>query len=81
MSVNFTDGARAALVRADAAARRLNADARVRLALAGGTLVSTLTDAPEDDDVTLEVDGAQVFLAAGIDGLIDVGEHDRLLLR
>ena len=80
--IEITDWARDILRRADLAARRLNPEARVRLARAPGGLVSQLTDAPEPGDATLDVDGAEILIAGDLQGLVDIEEpHDRLVLR
>ena len=81
MSIAFTDRAREVIARADEAARRLNPDARVRLAEVKGALFSLLSEGPEEGDQAVEVGDATVFVAAGIAGTIDAGEHDRLVLR
>jgi hypothetical protein len=79
--VLFTDRAADALARSDAAARRFNPDARVRLVAEGATLRAELTDRGEPGDVELEDDrGFAVIVAADIDGLVDAGEHDALFL-
>ena len=92
--VELTDWAREILSRADAAARRLNPDARVRLSLSlappielraqvpAGALRTELVDTPEPGDQELSLGDATIYLAAGIDGLLDVEEpHDRIVLR
>lgn len=81
--VTFTDRAREILGRADAAARRLNPDAHVRLAEApGGGIEAQLASEPGPADHVVEVGGATVFVQARLDGVVDVEDpHDRLVLR
>lgn len=80
--VRFTDRAAQALTRSDAAARRFNPDARVRLVPDPGRGVrAELVEAPQPGDRLHEVpDGPQVFVDAAIDGTIDAGDHDLLQL-
>ena len=64
-----------------AAARRFNPDARVRLVADGAALRAQLTDRAEGGDATVRHDlGFEVYVAEGIDGLVDAGEHDALFL-
>lgn len=80
--LEFTDWAVDILTRADAAARRFNPDARVRLASVGGTVQAVLTDAPADGDRAVEVGEATIYVQGGLEGLVDVIEpHDRIVLR
>jgi hypothetical protein len=80
----FTDWAIEILSRADAAARRFNPDARVRVVReAAGGVRFELTDEPAADDVAIEhPSGFTLFAAADLEGTVDVVEpHDRLILR
>lgn len=80
--IAFTERAARVLERADAGARRLNPDACVRLSARGTALEAALVEAPEDGDETVRVGGASIYVAAGIDGLVDAEDpHDRLVLR
>ncbi len=80
--IEITAWAREILAKADSGARRFNPDARVRLARRGETVEAVLTDAASPGDQSLDVDGATVFVEAGLEGLVDVEEpHDRLVLR
>jgi hypothetical protein len=80
--LDFTDWAKEILQRADAGARRLNPDARVRLIRSGATMEAVLSDAPDTDDVVVTIGAAEIFVEPGIEGLIDVEEpHDRIVLR
>jgi hypothetical protein len=81
----FTDWAIEILARADAAARRFNAAARVRVVrdAAGGGVRFELTDEPGADDVAIEhPSGFTLFVQPDLEGTVDVVEpHDRLILR
>jgi hypothetical protein len=75
--LTFTDRARLALSRSDAAAKRFNPAARLRLAASPGGIEAALTEAPLQGDHVLELgDGLEVIVAAGMSGVVDVGEHD-----
>jgi len=80
--VEFTDWAKEILQRADAGARRLNPDARVRLVRSGTVMEAVLSDAPDHDDDVVSIGDATIFIEHGIDGLVDIEEpHDRIVLR
>jgi len=79
--LEFTDRAAEALARSDTAARRFNPDARVRLVTDGAAIRAELTDRAEPGDATVRHElGFEVYVAEGIDGLVDAGEHDALFL-
>lgn len=71
------------IARADAAARRFNPDARVRIRRGHGGIGTELADAPSDGDLTMEHPaGFTVFVEGGMSGIVDVEDpHDRLVLR
>ncbi|HET9672105.1 MAG TPA: hypothetical protein VFQ40_04580 [Actinomycetota bacterium] len=79
----FTDWAIEILARADAAARRFDADARVRVVRDGQGVRFELTDeAGPDDEVIEHASGFTLLVEAGLEGTVDVVEpHDRLILR
>lgn len=82
--LGFTDWAVEILSRADAAARRFNPDARVRLVReTSGSVRFELTDEASPGDETIEHPGGFTVLAEpGLEGTVDVVEpHDRLILR
>jgi len=80
--VEFTDWAKEILQRADAGARRLNPDARVRLVRSGTVMEAVLSDAPGPDDAVVSIGNATIFIEQGIEGLVDIEEpHDRIVLR
>ena len=80
--IELTDWARDILNRSQAAARRFNPDARIRLARVGGAVQALLTDGPGSEDQTIEVGTMTLYVERGLEGLVDVEEpHDRLVLR
>lgn len=80
--IEFTDWASDILRRSFEAARRFNPDAAVRLFRSGDGVEFALTDEPADGDRTVQGDGFELLVEAGIDGIVDVVEpHDRLILR
>jgi len=80
--IEFTPWAVEVLARAHHAATRLNPDARLRLSQRGGVMGSALTDRPMEGDAEARVGEITVFVAADVDGLVDVEvPHDRLVLR
>lgn len=80
--IEFTEWAVDILARADAAARRFNPDARVRLVRDGGGVRFELTDERAPTDLAVERDGFTLYVEAGVEGVVDVVEpHDRLILR
>jgi hypothetical protein len=81
--LEFTDWAIEILSRADAAARRFNPDARVRVVRDGGGVRFELTDETASSDVVIDHPSGFTLLAQGdLEGTIDVVEpHDRLILR
>jgi hypothetical protein len=80
--IEFTDWAADILSRSDAAARRFNPDARVRLVRENGGVRFELTDEPAAGDQVVERGGFTLFVEEGLEGLVDVVEpHDRLILR
>ncbi len=80
--IEFTDWARDILRRSDAAARRFNPDARVRLARVAGVVQATLTDEPLPGDQEVALDDVTIYVEAGLEGLVDIEEpHDRVVLK
>jgi len=80
--IEFTEWAKDILGRSQAAARRFNPDARIRLARVSGAVQALLTDAPLADDQEAQAGEVTVYVERGLDGLVDVEEpHDRLVLR
>ncbi|HJT38176.1 MAG TPA: hypothetical protein VJ818_07100 [Actinomycetota bacterium] len=82
MTVEFTDWAKDILQRADAGARRLNPDARVRLVRAAAGMEAVLSDTPAADDDVVSIGQATIFVERALNGLVDIEEpHDRLVLK
>lgn len=81
--LKFTDWAVDILTRSDAAARRFNPDARVRLLRDGADEVRfEFTDEPDPTDTVVADLGFTLFVEEGLEGTVDVVEpHDRLILR
>ena len=80
--IELSEWARDILTKSHAAATRFNPEARIRLARSGGTVQAELTDAPAPDDARIPMDGFDLYVEAGLEGLVDVEEpHDRLVLR
>jgi hypothetical protein len=80
--LEFTDWAKEILRKADEAARRLNPDARIRLAVTGQVMQAQLAEQPAPGDRTVEVNGVAVLVEEGISGLVDIEEpHDRIVLK
>ena len=82
--LTFTDWAIDILSRADAAARRFNPDARLRIIReTGGGVRFELTDEAEPTDRVVEhPSGFTLLVQEGLEGTVDVVEpHDRLILR
>jgi hypothetical protein len=80
--IDVTGRAVELLVKADAAARRFNPDARIRVVPDPVGVRFVLSDGPEAGDVAVERDGVTFFVDATLDGIVDVEEpHDRLVLR
>jgi hypothetical protein len=80
VTLALTDRAREALAAADAAARRFNPEARVRLRRSPTGLVSDLTDEVGPDEVAASIDGVDLVLGPGVEGTVDAGEHNVLVL-
>jgi hypothetical protein len=80
--IELSDWAKEILGKAQAAARRFNPDATIRLARIGGAVQAVLTDVPEGDDQVVDFGTITLYVERGLEGLVDVEEpHDRLVLR
>ncbi|MDP9328595.1 MAG: hypothetical protein M3P10_10335 [Actinomycetota bacterium] len=80
--IEFTDWATDILSRSDAAARRFNPDARVRVIQDGQGVRFELTDRPGPDDQAVRGEGFTLYAEPGLEGIVDVVEpHDQLILR
>jgi hypothetical protein len=81
--VSLTPHAAEVLARSDAAARRFNPRARVRLSAGVAPELRTeLVEEPGEGDAVIALtDVAEIYVDGGLRGLIDAGEpHDRLVL-
>ena len=80
--IGFTEWAIDIKSRSDAAARRFNPDARVRVIRDGEDVRFELTDAAGAGDQVVEREVFTLYVEAGLEGVVDVVEpHDRLILR
>ncbi len=80
--IEVTDWAKDILERSHEAARRLNPQARIKLATRGSEVRAMFIDRPGPNDQTIQLGELTIFVEPGLDGLIDVEEpHDRLVLR
>lgn len=80
--IEVTERAAEGLRRMTAAARRFDPSAGIRLAPGkDGAPSFGLAAAPEQGDATIEGEGFVLFVAAGLEGTVDLGDHDVLVLR
>lgn len=80
--IEVTDWARDILGRSQRATARFNPDAVIRLTRTGTGVEAMLAEGPEPDDRAVEVGDMTLWVAEGLEGLVDVEEpHDRLVLR
>jgi hypothetical protein len=71
--LDITERAAAAVIQMQTAAQRFNPSAQIRLAR---DVTFALTEAAEPGDQELDCGGTVLLVAAGIDGVIDIGEHN-----
>jgi hypothetical protein len=80
--IEFTEWATDILSRSDAAARRFNPEARVRVIRDVKGVRFELTDRPGPDDQVVRREGFTLYVEPGLEGIVDVVEpHDQLILR
>lgn len=79
--IELTERATQALLAADAAARRFNPEARIRIVSEGASVRAELADGPAPGDASLDLGGLEVFVADGVAGVVDAGDHNELTLR
>ncbi|MEO8293746.1 MAG: hypothetical protein ABI635_11500 [Actinomycetota bacterium] len=80
--IEFTEWATDILSRSDAAARRFNPDARVRVVRDGEGVRFELTDQLDPGDQAVEQEAFTLYVQPGLEGIVDVVEpHDQLILR
>ena len=78
--VTFTDRAVEALSLSHAAATRWDPDVQLRIVRKGAELAPALVSEPEDGDVPVAVGELTVFVPADLEGTIDAGDHNDLVL-
>jgi hypothetical protein len=79
--IEFTERAVEVLGAADAAARRFNPDAKIRVHSTGQGVAFALSDEREPGDRTVEHERFTLLVEDGLDGVVDAGDHDTLVLR
>jgi hypothetical protein len=80
--IEFTEWATDIIGRAQAAARRFDPEARLRLGRTPTGVQAVLVHEGEPGDREVESGDVILFVEAGLEGLVDVEEpHDRLVLR
>lgn len=80
--IEITDRALQVLGTAEAAARRFDPRARVRIVEEREGVRFELADGPEPDDAVVERGGLTIYVEPHLAGTVDVEEpHDRLVLR
>jgi hypothetical protein len=79
--IELTERAVAAVTQALQAARRFDPDVAIRLVRAGDGVRFELAEGPEPSDVTIGAGEAILHVEAGLDGMLDAGEHQVPVLR
>lgn len=80
--IELTAWATDILTKSQAAARRFDPDARIRLASIDGGVQAVLARGPEPGDREVDVGDMTLLVEEGLEGLLDVEEpHDRLVLQ
>ena len=78
--LDVTERAAAVARQSDEAARRFNPDARIRLVRGGSGLAFEFTDAADPTDTELDCLGTILLVQVGIEGTVDVGDHNTPML-
>ena len=68
------------VAQSEAAARRFNPDARIRLSRDGTGVRFELTDAAAPGDETVACGDVELLVEPGLDGVLDTGEHNLPIL-
>ena len=76
--VELTSRAQDALLASQTAARRFDPEAHIRLTADGAMVRQVLASRPEPGDAVLEVGALTIFVAPGVTGTVDAGEHNEL---
>ena len=79
--IHPTERAIEAVEQAQAAARRFDPDARIRLVRAGAGVAFALADGPLPGDVEVPCGDAVLLAEAGLDGTLDTGDHQAPVVR
>ena len=79
--ITLTERAIGAVVAAQSAARRFDPTARIRLVREGPGVGFSLADAPLPGDVEVACGDAVLLVEAGLDGILDTGDHNAPVLR
>jgi hypothetical protein len=74
--IDITERAAAAVLQMQTAAQRFNPDARIRLSSAATGVAFALTEVAEVGDSELDCGGTVLLVAEGLEGIIDIGEHN-----
>lgn len=74
--LDITERAAAAVIQMQVAAKRFNAAARIRIDPQDSGVAFALTETAEADDQELDCRGTILLVAAGLNGTIDIGEHN-----
>jgi Fe-S cluster assembly iron-binding protein IscA len=78
--VTLTERAVEVLRAAQHAAHRFDPNARLRIRREGTGVAFELTDQGKPSDQIVQTDGVALLVEAGIDGTVDAGDHDTLVL-
>jgi hypothetical protein len=76
--VKLTPRAHEALLTSQTAARRFDPEAHLRLTADGASVRALLASQPEPGDAVLQVGALTIFVAPGVTGTVDAGEHNEL---
>jgi hypothetical protein len=78
--IELTERAAAAVEQASSAARRFDPDAHIRLVRAGTGVRFEFIDSPDPTDTSVDAGAVTLLVEAGIEGLLDAGEHQAPVL-
>ncbi|HYH28401.1 MAG TPA: hypothetical protein VEA19_06470 [Actinomycetota bacterium] len=80
--IELTPRAREILLRAHAAASRLQPEVAIRIRRSGDSVEFELAEGPEGEDIELQGEAFRLVADPGLEGVVAVVEpHDRLVLR
>lgn len=78
--LDITERAAAVVRQSHEAAARFNPDVKIRLVRTSGGLAFAFTDVADPTDGELDCLGTVLLVEEGIDGTIDIGEHNAPVL-